>query len=71
MKFEEIPFEIFFSDSRTVVVERNYYKILKELESKEDKIKFINALAGEQGRSLFKYPTIKEVERDHPFLSSY
>lgn len=63
MKFENIPMFEFLSDSRTPVVERNFYSFLSQLDSEMEQKKFIDAIQG-KGVSLFKFPTWKEYKKD-------
>lgn len=63
MKFEDIPMFEFLSDSRTPVVERNFYLFLAQLDSELEQKKFIDAIQG-KGVSLFKFPTWKEYKKD-------
>jgi hypothetical protein len=61
--FENIPMFEFLSDSRTPVVERNFYMFLSMLETKEEQKKFVDYIQG-KGVSLFKFPTWKDIYKD-------
>ena len=63
MTFENIPMFEFLSDSRTPVVERNFYMFLSMLETKEDQKKFVDFIQG-KGVSLFKFPTWKNIYKE-------